>query len=79
MKHGMIIAFDDYYCWSATQISGERMAMLEFFSENPEWVLSPYMQFGWHGQSFVVESRNLVDPGFQMPAQSPGPAIGSLN
>jgi hypothetical protein len=26
LKHGMIIAFDDYYCWSATQVSGERKA-----------------------------------------------------
>ena len=36
MKHGMTIAFDDYFCWSATQISGARMAMLEFSFGNPE-------------------------------------------
>lgn len=60
MKHGMIVAFDDYFCWSASQISGERMAMLEFASENTEWELVPYMQFGWHGQSFVVEGKRIV-------------------
>lgn len=59
LKHGMIIAFDDYFCWSATRISGERMAMLELFSENSEWELVPYMQFGWHGLSFVVEDKRL--------------------
>ena len=56
----MIIAFDDYFCWSATKISGERMAMLELFSETSEWNLVPYMQFGWGGLSFVVESKRLT-------------------
>jgi hypothetical protein len=30
IKHGMIVAFDDYFCWSSTQISGERRAFVEF-------------------------------------------------
>jgi O-methyltransferase len=30
LKHGMIVAFDDYFCWSSTQISGERRAFVEF-------------------------------------------------
>lgn len=60
LKHGMIIAFDDYFCWSATQISGERMAMIEFFSNNSGWELVPYMLFGWHGQSFIAEDKNLT-------------------
>jgi hypothetical protein len=61
LKHGMIIAFDDYYCWSATQMAGERRACLEFFAENSPWALLPYLQFGWHGMSFVVESREFHD------------------
>ncbi len=60
LKHGMIVAFDDYFCWSATQISGERAAMLGTFSDDVEWRLMPYMQFGWHGLSFVVESKKLT-------------------
>lgn len=59
LKHGMIIAFDDYFCWSATHVSGERQAMLEFFHNNPDWELVPYMPFSWGGQSFVVESRRI--------------------
>ena len=59
LKHGMIIAFDDYFCWSATQVSGERRAMLEFFHRNAEWELLPYMPYSWGGQSFVVESRQI--------------------
>lgn len=59
LKHGMIIAFDDYYCWSADQLAGERRAMLEEFDDDPHWVLAPYIQYGWHGASFIVESRQL--------------------
>lgn len=57
LKHGMIIAFDDYYCWSETQASGERRAMLEMLGDHPKWRLVPYHAFGWHGQSFFVESK----------------------
>lgn len=60
LKHGMILAFDDYYCWSADQVSGERRACAEAFADHPEWQLVPFVQFGWHGMSFVVESRRLL-------------------
>jgi len=59
LKHGMIIAFDDYFCWSATQPAGERRAMREVFDDHPQWSLLPYVTFGWHGQAFVVEDKTL--------------------
>lgn len=59
LKHGMIVAFDDYFCWSSAQLSGERKAMLEFLSEQGQWDFVPYIQYGWGGQSFVVEARSL--------------------
>jgi len=61
LKHGMIIAFDDYYCWSSTQVSGERRACAEFFKDHPDWILVPFMPYGGGGggMSFVVESRKL--------------------
>ncbi|NND64901.1 MAG: hypothetical protein HKM24_02950 [Gammaproteobacteria bacterium] len=59
LKHGMIIAFDDYFCWSKTHASGERMAMLEEFSDNDRWSMLPYLNFGWHGMSFIVESKQV--------------------
>ena len=62
LKHGMIVAFDDYFCWSAAQISGERKAMLELVSEDPRWEWVPYMRIGWHGTSFVIEDRALRSP-----------------
>jgi O-methyltransferase len=56
LQHGMILAFDDYYCYSSNMPSGERLAVAEAFAGNPQWRLLPYVQFGWHGMSFVVEA-----------------------
>jgi hypothetical protein len=56
----MIVAFDDYFCWSAKQVSGERRAMLELSIRNPRWEWTPYVQFGWHGMSFVIEDREAL-------------------
>jgi O-methyltransferase len=62
LKHGMIVALDDYFCWSPTQIAGERRALMEFLSDNRRWDCLPFLQFGWHGMSFVVEDRSLAAP-----------------
>jgi hypothetical protein len=59
LKHGMIVAFDDYFCWSPTQLAGERRAMLEATSADDRFEWLPYIQYGWHGQSFVLESAGL--------------------
>lgn len=59
LKHGMIVAFDDYFCWSPSQLSGERAAMLEVLAESDLWGLLPFMRIGWHGQSFIVEDKAL--------------------
>jgi hypothetical protein len=57
LKHGMIVAFDDYFCWSPTQASGERTAWREHVANDDAWDWVPYVQYGWHGQSFVLEAR----------------------
>ena len=57
LQHGMILAFDDYYCYSSEVPSGERLALAEAFRDNStEWRLLPYAQFAWAGMSFIVES-----------------------
>jgi hypothetical protein len=55
----MIIAVDDYYCWSATDVSGERAALREFEAANPQWHFHRYRDLGWAGCAFVVESTTL--------------------
>lgn len=55
LKHGMILAFDDYFCWSSTQISGERMAFLELQESLEQWNFLRYRDYGWAGCSYLVE------------------------
>jgi O-methyltransferase len=62
LKHGMIVAFDDYFCWSSSQLAGERKAMLELSAADETWTWAPYIQYGWHGQSFVIEATALAGP-----------------
>lgn len=59
LQPGSILAFDDYYCYSPDGPSGERLAAAEHFRDG-DWQLVPYVQFGWHGMSFVVERRDAV-------------------
>ena len=58
--HGAVLALDDYYCYSETHPSGERLALIEVFHDHPRWQLLPYRTWGWHGQSFVVEDRDTA-------------------
>jgi hypothetical protein len=62
LKHGMILAIDDYFCWSADQISGERQAMLEELSGDNKWNFVRYRDYGWAGTSFVVERADSASP-----------------
>ncbi len=59
IQHGTIVAFDDYYCYSAAALAGERRACAEFLNVDSRFHFSPYHQFGWHGMSFVVEDKRL--------------------
>lgn len=59
LKHGMIIAFDDYFCWSPKLISGERKAFLDVFAGNEKWNFVQYRDYSWGGLSFVAERADL--------------------
>jgi O-methyltransferase len=63
LRHGMVLAFDDYYCYSPSRPSGERLAIGELFAENPDWQLLPFVQWGWYGMSFIVERRAVGPTG----------------
>jgi len=60
LKHGMIVAMDDYFCWSPTEVSGERAALHEFEQANPEWHFHPFRDISWGGLSFVVERTDAL-------------------
>lgn len=55
LKHGMILAFDDYFCWSPSEVSGERSALHEFEQAHPEWSFLRYQNIARAGLSFAVE------------------------
>lgn len=59
LKHGMIIAFDDYFCYSDKALAGDRRAMLEMLNQSTRWAFVPYLGIGWHGMSFIVEDKAL--------------------
>lgn len=62
LKPGMILAFDDYFCWSQKLISGERKAFLDVFAGNEKWNFVRYRDYSWGGVSFVVERSDTVKP-----------------
>lgn len=57
LKHGMIVAFDDWFCWSPTGLSGEKEALREFLEAHPQWHFDRYKDVHRSGVSFVVERR----------------------
>jgi O-methyltransferase len=63
LRHGMVIGCDDYYCYSTEHASGERQALAELFDGHDRWRLLPFVQWSWHGMSFIVESRSEGPPG----------------
>lgn len=60
--NGAVLAFDDYFCFSETHPSGERIAAAEYFADHASWRLVPFVQWGWHGMSFMVEDRRTAAP-----------------
>lgn len=61
-KHGMILVFDDYYCYSSTQDAGERIAFLEVAQQHPEWSFVPFLNLPFGGQSFIVLDSTRTRP-----------------
>ena len=62
LKQGMVLAFDDYWCWSAGDVSGERSAFLEFAAAHPQWHFERFKDVNWGGLSFVVELADRLTP-----------------
>jgi O-methyltransferase len=61
LRPGSVLGFDDWFCYSPSRPSGERLAALEHFADSA-WALVPFVQYGWYGMSFLVEDRGSVPP-----------------
>lgn len=57
LKHGMIIAFDDYFCYSKDQSSGEKTAFTEFTRRIERFSFIEYCNFHFAGKAYIVEKR----------------------
>lgn len=75
LKHGMLIAFDDYYVYDAKGISGNRHAFLELVAREKRFSFLPYLPFSWNGMSFIVEDAALVAQARGLPPGSEVPSF----
>ena len=58
LKHGMVVAFDDYFLYSPEHVSGEREALREFLRAHTEWHFHRYKDIHHNGVSFIVEHED---------------------
>ncbi len=62
LRHGMMIAFDDFFNFSATERAGEEHAFAEFRARTPQWDFVPYLNIGAFGMSFIVQNGQAAKP-----------------
>ncbi len=54
LQPGTVICFDDFYCFNGSPERGEQLAVREFLKAHRNVRLVDYVNFGWHGKSFLV-------------------------
>lgn len=55
LRTGVVLMFDDWNCFNASNLAGERKATMEWLQCNPDVRLEPWFPYGWHGQSFFCQ------------------------
>lgn len=58
LQAGTIICFDDFYCFNGNPARGEQLAMKEFLQNYKNVEFVEYVNFGWHGKSFIVHIKD---------------------
>lgn len=61
LKIGSILMFDNFFFFSGSDLMGERKALSNFQSSNPNLIISEYFSYGWHGKAFIVSNIKLVN------------------
>jgi len=56
LVQGTLLLFDDWYCFPAGTLMGERRALTEFLIENSGFAVEPWKAYSTFGQSFFVSS-----------------------
>lgn len=57
LQQGTVLCFDDYYCFNGRPDKGEQLAIAEFLDRHRDIAFVDYLNFGWHGRSFLVHLR----------------------
>jgi O-methyltransferase len=61
VQTGTVVCFDDWFTFRGAPDRGEQRAAAEWLAANDELALLPYLNFGWHGLSFIVHRRGEAD------------------
>jgi len=54
LQAGTVICFDDFYCFNGSPVRGEQLAIKEFLKDHGDVEFVEYVNFGWHGKSYIV-------------------------
>jgi len=54
LQNGTVLAFDDWNCYRGDPKRGEKRAFSEFLARNPRVSTSEFLNWGWHGKSFLI-------------------------
>jgi hypothetical protein len=55
---GSVVLFDDWYNFKGDPNRGEQRAFREWLGRNPRLGASRYMNYAWHGLSFIVNQSS---------------------
>lgn len=60
LQPGSILSFDDWFCENGDPRRGEQRAFHEWRAGRArKWRFDPYLSFGWHGMSFLVNPAEV--------------------
>ena len=54
LSDGALLCFDNWFLLKGHPERGEIKAFAEWQKENPDIIVTPYDQFGWHGKTYIV-------------------------
>lgn len=57
LTDGTLLIFDNWFLFRGHPQRGERRAFEEWCQKHPEFIITPFNKFGWHGESFIVNLR----------------------
>lgn len=56
---GTILVFDDWYFFKGHPDKGEQRAFKEWLAKNPQFKVSEFHKYFWHGNSFIVHKNGF--------------------